>query len=148
MITKKNILGRPGIRSHLLIKDIPTLLLVIASVVFLGLASCTLVRDVPSPSPKVQSAPPPSSAAKPPSAIVRSQNLQELLLREDRGQTILFVKFVQPVTQYRHFMLPQPSRIVLDILDEEKTIIAGDTYRVDTNWVSTLRISANEGSPL
>src|SRR5438094_2393341 len=48
--------------------------------------------------------------------------LQELSVREERGQTTLLVKFSQPVTQFRHFHLPQPSRIVLDIFGEAKAL--------------------------
>lgn len=150
MITTRNILiGCPGTRNQLLIRSIPALVRVIGTAGILGLASCALNQDLPSqPSAKAQSAPQASTPAKPPSPISTSQSLQELLVREERGQTILLVKFVQPVTQYRHFPLPQPSRIVLDVLDEMKATASADAYRIDSNWVSTLRVSANEGSNL
>src|SRR5437773_5102298 len=72
--------------------------------------------------------------------------LQELSVREERGQTTLLVKFSQPVTQFRHFPLPQPSRIVLDIFGEAKALSQAETFRIETNWVAALRLSATEGS--
>jgi type IV pilus assembly protein PilQ len=56
----------------------------------------------------------------------------------------LHLKLAQPVTQYRHFTLPQPSRIVLDILDDLKLPGASELFRVDTGTVSTVRISSGE----
>src|SRR3989475_6655649 len=72
--------------------------------------------------------------------------LQELSVREERGQTTLLVKFSQPVTQFRHFPLPQPSRIVLDIFGEAKALSQAETFRIETNWVAALRLSATDGS--
>jgi type IV pilus secretin PilQ/predicted competence protein len=72
--------------------------------------------------------------------------LQELSVREERGQTILLVKFSQPVTQFRHFPLPQPSRIVLDIFGEAKALSQAETFRIETNWVAALRLSATDSS--
>jgi type IV pilus assembly protein PilQ len=63
-----------------------------------------------------------------------------------RGQTTLLLRFSQPVTQFRHFPLSQPSRIVLDVFGEAKALAQAETFRVDTNWVSTVRISSTEGS--
>ena len=95
--------------------------------------------------PDSQTASPAKPApAKPQSSGAPSQSLQELSVREEQGQTTLLVKFAQPVTQYRHFTLPQPARIVLDILDANKVTAADETYRIDTNWVSTLRLNAND----
>ena len=58
----------------------------------------------------------------------------------------MLVKFSQPVTQYRHFTLPQPARIVLDVLDAGKVISADETYRIDTTWVSALRLNASDNN--
>ncbi len=148
MVKTGNILiGHKGTRTHILLRSILTLVPPIATAGFLGLTSCALTTDEPQqPLAKAQPAPQSSTTTKPLSPVSTSQSLQELLVREDKGQTILRVKFAQPVTQYRHFPLPQPSRIVLDILDEAKATATADTYRIDTNWVSTLRMSANEGS--
>jgi type IV pilus secretin PilQ/predicted competence protein len=73
-------------------------------------------------------------------------SLQELSVREERGQTTLFVKFSQPVTQFRHFPLPQPSRIVLDIFGEAKAGSPAETFRIETHWVASLRLSSTDGS--
>ena len=73
-------------------------------------------------------------------------NVQELSVREDRGQTTLFVRFSQPVTQFRHFPLPQPSRVVVDILNDMNRLSEVETFRIDTNWVATLRLSSISAS--
>ena len=71
-------------------------------------------------------------------------NLKELSVREEGGQTILLVKFSQPINQYRHFPLPQPSRVVIDVLSEAKRPSITESFRVDTHWVGTLRFTSNE----
>ena len=99
-------------------KSFSRLALIVPAIGILSLAGCAATKDAPS-QPKEQ----PAIAAKPAApkpesspAPVPSQGLQELTVREEQGQTTLLVKFIQPVTQYRHFTLPQPARIVLDIL--------------------------------
>jgi len=109
----------------------------------LSLNSCAATKDATSQIPaKTSPAPNPAPA----SSVAPTQSLQELTVREERGQTTLLVKFAQPVTQFRHFALPQPARIVLDILDVSKGAAAEDSYRIDTNWVSTLRLNARENN--
>ncbi len=71
--------------------------------------------------------------------------IQELSVREERGQTTLLVKFSNPVVQYRHFPLTQPSRVVLDVFGDAKRMAQVDIFRINTNWVSTLRVSSSEG---
>ena len=111
-----------------------------------GLTGCASGKEaVSQPDSQTASAAKPAPA-KPQSSGAPSQSLQELSVREEQGQTTLLVKFAQPVTQYRHFTLPQPSRIVLDVLDANKVTAADETYRIDTNWVSTLRLNANDSN--
>ena len=95
---------------------------------------------------KPQSVPENQPSTKAPSKEFVGLTLQELSVREERGQTALFVKFSQPVTQFRHFPLPQPARIVLDIFGEAKAGSPAETFRIDTNWVSSLRLSSADGS--
>ncbi|MFQ5903962.1 MAG: type IV pilus secretin PilQ [Candidatus Binatia bacterium] len=71
--------------------------------------------------------------------------LQELSLHEGRGQTTLRMKFSNPVTQYRHFPLIQPARVVLDIFGETKRLAQVENFYVNTHWVGTLRLSSSEG---
>jgi len=73
-------------------------------------------------------------------------NLQELSVREERGETTLLIKFPKPISQYRHFTLPQPARIVLDIFGEAERSSQSESFRVETRWVSGLRFSSTEGS--
>ena len=72
--------------------------------------------------------------------------LQDLSVREEGGQTTLFVKFSQPINQYRHFPLPQPARIVIDLLSDAERPATTESFRVDTHWVGTLRLTSNETS--
>jgi type IV pilus secretin PilQ/predicted competence protein len=70
--------------------------------------------------------------------------LQDLSVRDERGQTTLLVKFSQPVKEFRHFPLPAPARIVLDVFGNAKQSGQSDIYRIDTSAVSTLRVSQAE----
>ena len=71
--------------------------------------------------------------------------IQELSIGEEQGQTTLRMKFSAPVTQYRHFTLTLPSRVVLDIYGETQRLPRVETFSVDTHWLSTLRLSSSEG---
>jgi type IV pilus secretin PilQ/predicted competence protein len=72
--------------------------------------------------------------------------LQDLSVREEGGQTTLLIRFSQPVTEYRHFPLSQPSRIVIDVLSDIKRAPINESFRIDTHWVGTLRLTANDSS--
>jgi type IV pilus secretin PilQ/predicted competence protein len=72
--------------------------------------------------------------------------LQDLSVREDQGQTSVFLKFSQPVSEFRHFPLPNPSRIVLDIFNSANRVAPPASYRIDTHWLSTLRLTNLDGS--
>jgi len=84
-------------------------------------------------------------ASQEPGAMGQALTLQDLSVREDRGQTILLAKFSQPISQFRHFPLPNPARIVLDIFGNVKPTGQADSYRIDTSTVATLRVSHVEG---
>ncbi|MBI4523541.1 MAG: AMIN domain-containing protein [Deltaproteobacteria bacterium] len=108
--------------------------------------------DKPTAASEAQS--PPPTQAKPfiaPSAIKETSleeqafKLQDLVFWEEYGQTVFRVTFSNPVHQYRHFTLVQPSRIVLDIFGDAKRIPPVETFRVNSNWVETLRLSSSEG---
>lgn len=71
--------------------------------------------------------------------------IQDLSIGEERGQTTLRLKFSTPVTQYRHFTLTMPSRVVLDIYGETKRLARVETFSIDTHWVGILRLSSSEG---
>ena len=88
----------------------------------------------------------PAPSAKGSNAPGLPFNLQELSVREERGETTLLIKFPKPISQYRHFTLPQPARIVLDIFGDAERSSQSENFRVDTHWVSGLRFSSTEGS--
>src|SRR3990172_1782793 len=71
--------------------------------------------------------------------------IQDLSIGEERGQTTLRMKFSTPVTQYRHFTLTMPSRVVLDIYGETKRVAQAETFSIDTHLVGILRLSSSEG---
>ena len=113
----------------------------------LAFSGCSMGSDSSSKPPAAQAAPATKTApTKPPSAAAPNLGIEELIAREERGQTILQVKFVQPINQYRHFTLPQPSRIVLDILDKTQGTATDESFRIDTHWVSALRINLSDNN--
>lgn len=121
-------------------------MLSICALLSFAISACSTGKEtIGQPDRQSASAPKPT-APKPQSAAAAGQTLQELSVREDQGQTTLLVKFNHPVTQYRHFTLPQPARIVVDVLDAGKVTPADETYRVDTTWVAALRLNAGENN--
>jgi type IV pilus assembly protein PilQ len=70
--------------------------------------------------------------------------VQELSVTEESGQTILAVRLSKPISQYRHFPLPQPSRIMLDVFNEARPTNA-DSYRIGTTLVSHLKLTSGDG---
>jgi type IV pilus assembly protein PilQ len=115
----------------------------------LSLTGCTAKPD----GPETGASATPQSAAASASAAAKSSSsgavklgLQDLSVREERGQTILSVKLNRPVTQYRHFPLPQPARVMLDIPSDNPGPAATDTYRINTSVVSVVRVSSGENN--
>jgi type IV pilus secretin PilQ/predicted competence protein len=89
--------------------------------------------------------PAPQPAVKEPSLQEQPFRLQDLSVQEERGQTTVRVKFSDAVNQYRHFSIAQPSRIVLDVFGPVKQLPQVETYRIETHWLSVLRVSSGEG---
>ncbi|HEX9143508.1 MAG TPA: type IV pilus secretin PilQ [Candidatus Binatia bacterium] len=76
---------------------------------------------------------------------VQGLRVQELSTREELGQTIIDIKFATPISQYRHFPIPQPPHIVLDIFGDGRPATDVETYIVASNLVGALRLSHGEG---
>ncbi|HME60526.1 MAG TPA: secretin and TonB N-terminal domain-containing protein, partial [Candidatus Binatia bacterium] len=110
----------------------------------LGVSGCSVNGTTPTQSPAAQTPATAKPAAKSQSAAAASYPIRDLIVREEKGQTFLQIKFGQPVTQYRHFTLPQPARIVLDVLDDVKSAETADLFRIDTGTVATLRLTSGE----
>jgi type IV pilus assembly protein PilQ len=70
--------------------------------------------------------------------------VDELSAREESGQTLVQLKLSKRIQAYRHFPVTQPSRIVLDIFDDAKSVPQAESFRIDTNWVAALRLSSIE----
>jgi hypothetical protein len=87
----------------------------------------------------------PARRPQPSADASQAQKIQDLTVREERGQTTLLIKFSQPLKNYRHFPLPNPARIVLDIFGDAKQPGPSETYRIDTSAVATLRVNQLEG---
>jgi type IV pilus assembly protein PilQ len=119
----------------------------IASVI--GMSGCTASPEAPSSAsslaPQTTASGKPASA-KPQNVGAPSLGLQELSVREERGQTTLLIKLARPITQYRHFPLPQPARVVLDIPSDSKEPASTDTFRIDTSIVAAMRLSSGENN--
>jgi type II secretory pathway component HofQ len=71
--------------------------------------------------------------------------LQDLSVQEERGQTTVRIRFSDAVNQYRHFSIAQPSRIVLDVFGPAKQLPQVETFRMETHWLSVLRVSSGDG---
>jgi type IV pilus secretin PilQ/predicted competence protein len=78
-------------------------------------------------------------------AETEALRVEDLSVREEAGQTTLQLRLSRPITQYRHFPVTIPSRIVLDIFTEGQRTSEVDTFRVDTSLISTIRVSSGEG---
>ncbi len=131
--------------------SLPALFLVVGMVYGAAVSGCGLAprKGLPvngsqaaAQSPTIRSQPVTREEQKP-SALLK---LQDLSVREEGGQTTLLIKFSQPVTEFRHFPLSQPSRIVIDVLSDIKRAPISESFRIDTHWVGTLRLSASDSS--
>ena len=71
--------------------------------------------------------------------------VQDLSVREESGQTILQLKLTQPFSQYRHFPLAQPARVVVDMFGDFTRQADVESFRVSSNAVSTVSFSSGEG---
>jgi type IV pilus assembly protein PilQ len=87
-------------------------------------------------------------AASTPQQATGQQNesgkVQDLSVREESGQTILTIKLVKGIAQYRHFPLPQPARIMLDVFNDAQPSET-ETYRIASTLVGHLKVSSGEG---
>jgi type IV pilus secretin PilQ/predicted competence protein len=95
----------------------------------------------------------PAAVAQPPAASTSEhatgqQNepgkVQDLSVREESGQTILIIKLAKGIAQYRHFPLPQPMRILLDVFNDARPSET-ETYRIASTLVSHLKVSSGDG---
>ncbi|MFQ5541403.1 MAG: AMIN domain-containing protein, partial [Candidatus Binatia bacterium] len=71
--------------------------------------------------------------------------VKDIRVIERSGQTTIYTGFSEPVTQYRHFTLSGPPRIVLDVFGDVKRRAQLENFDVDTRLISNLRISFSEG---
>ena len=61
------------------------------------------------------------------------------------GQTTLRIRFSKPVTQFRHFTLTVPTRVILDVFGDAKQMAKEENFRVGTSWVNDLKLSTGKG---
>ncbi|MFQ5916243.1 MAG: type IV pilus secretin PilQ, partial [Candidatus Binatia bacterium] len=71
--------------------------------------------------------------------------VKDIRVIERSGQTTIYTRFSQPVTQYRHFTLSGPPRIVLDVFGDVKRRAQLENFDIDTRLISNVRISFSEG---
>lgn len=76
---------------------------------------------------------------------VQALKIQELSAREEFGQTIIEIRLSTAISQYRHFPVTQPSRIVVDIFGEGAPAAEVETFPITTALVGTMRLSYGEG---
>ena len=111
-----------------------------AVICLISVSGCTLNNETPSqvttddkPSPS----PVASNKIRP---VGHALTLQDLSVRDERGQTTVILKFSQPVKEYRHFPLQTPARIILDVFGKVEKNEQADFYRIDTSSVANLRV--------
>jgi len=112
--------------------------------VALSLIGCATSKETQPPPAVPPSTAPEATGGKSQGTVTPTQSLQDLSVREEKGQTTFLVKFAQPVSQYRHFTLQQPARIVLDLLDDVKAAPSTELFRIDTSVVSALRLNSGD----
>ncbi|MGE5304580.1 MAG: type IV pilus secretin PilQ [Alphaproteobacteria bacterium] len=95
--------------------------------------------------PASEKAAPRDLSTKPKMGDTQGLKIQQLSVREELGQTIVDVKFSKAVSQYRHFPVTQPPRIVLDIFDDNTSASEMGNFRVNTQLVEAVRVSPGEG---
>jgi type IV pilus secretin PilQ/predicted competence protein len=127
----------------------------LAVLALLGVLGCTpAVREEPAANARARSAEEEAKLQEklaPTVAVTESPlqgqafKIQDLAVVEDRGQTVITVKFSDPVTQYRHFALTQPARVVLDVFGPAKQMPEVETFRSETSWLSVVRLSSGAG---
>ena len=146
MTETRNLLMNPDqIGIQKVASKITALLIFIVIACAMSMSGCAIHPDTSSQSggaSKPLASPMPSKET---TAIGQVLNLQDLSVRDERGQTTLMVKFSQPVKEYRHFPLPTPARLVLDVYGNAKQPGQTEIYRIDTSTVATLRVSQVEG---
>ncbi|MCH6544458.1 MAG: type IV pilus secretin PilQ [Deltaproteobacteria bacterium] len=127
----------------------------------MGLYSCSAkkVGSRPSQEPAMGSAESAQQAEAPPmdrkpmesaaavgeATLEGSFQLQELRVFEGMAQTTLRIRFSQPVTQFRHFTLSIPTRVVLDVFGDVKQMAEEENFHVGTGWVNDLKLSTGKG---
>ncbi len=139
-------MGFPELRVSNIFNRTSTFVLMLVLGSSVGLSGCSLSDRPMKTEEAPQSAASNLAPAQSQGVAPSSQRLQDLIVLEERGQTTLFIRFAQPINQYRHFMLPQPSRIVVDVFDSLKGAAETEIYRLDSNWLSALRITGGESS--
>ncbi len=71
--------------------------------------------------------------------------VQDLSVREESGQTILQLKLTKPISQYRHFPLAQPARVVVDMFSDFARQADEESFHVGTALVRTVSFNSGEG---
>ena len=85
------------------------------------------------------------AAVQPQTEKDQTLRIQEFSVREESGQTSLLLKLTKPISQFRHFPVAQPSRVVLDVFGDAKPMTEVQTFRVTTSVVNVVRVSFGEG---
>ncbi|MBI2228590.1 MAG: secretin and TonB N-terminal domain-containing protein, partial [Deltaproteobacteria bacterium] len=85
------------------------------------------------------------AAVQPQTEKGQTLRIQELTAREESGQTSLLLKLSKPISQYRHFPVTQPSRVILDMFGDAKPMTEAQIFRITTSVVNVVRVSFGEG---
>lgn len=109
----------------------------------IGLVSCvSSVSEPPAESPGKTDA----AMRQPQSSEAPALQIQELSMRDEAGQTTLILRLSMPVSQFRHFPLTQPSRIIVDIFGGAAVPADLSSFQVSASPIAAVRFSASRDS--
>jgi type IV pilus secretin PilQ/predicted competence protein len=86
----------------------------------------------------------PKAMPLPPASSSDPGKLQDLSVHEESGQTILTIKLAKPIAQFRHFSIPQPVRILVDVFNDARPTET-ETYRIASNQLGHMKVSSGDG---
>lgn len=110
-----------------------------------GLSGCFTASKKEEPQILPPAAEPSKAQIKETALTDQGFRVEALQLKEEFAQTTIRIRFSGPVTQYRHFALAQPARIVLDVFGDARKLPDAQSFRAETHWVSGLKITSDEG---
>ena len=121
-----------------------------------ALAGCLPVERSPDSTPSGTILPPASTVtsekvpldaavSKQGAVAVQGLRVRELSVREELGEATIEIKLATPISEYRHFPISHPPRIVLDIFGVTDALTGAEVFTLTSNLVGAIRLTHGEG---